>query len=321
MPDKFSSDFINALKNHDTQTLLSIPKSDVHNHLGRGCRVEWLSEKMNHTFAKPPAVFDGLLGMQDWYVNNIRDYCRAHDSNQTDFRREGCFAEAERNHLARFAPSFSETDIEDYGSLKNFCDYYDSLHKKYCPDAVYEPELAYQSYADIESKLAKAEEYFSSGYFKSIDVCCGEGYKTFSDYIPLYKIAEKYGVLKRMHVGETGTAEDIEEAIDSLGLDEIHHGINAVNSPKVMKLLADRKITLNVCPTSNIKLGYAKSYAEHPIKILVENGVPVTINTDDLLIFDSSIDEEYQHLYDAGTLTAEHLDEIRCWGISNRIEK
>ena len=40
MTDKFSSDFINALKNHDTQTLLSIPKSDVHNHLGRGCRVE-----------------------------------------------------------------------------------------------------------------------------------------------------------------------------------------------------------------------------------------------------------------------------------------
>ncbi|SFI38639.1 Adenosine/AMP deaminase [Treponema bryantii] len=221
MTDKFSSDFINALKNHDTQTLLSIPKSDVHNHLGRGCRVEWLSEKMNHTFAKPPAVFDGLLGMQDWYVNNIRDYCRAHDSNQTDYRREGCFAEAERNHLARFAPSFSETDIEDYGSLKNFCDYYDSLHKKYCPDAVYEPELAYQSYADIESKLAKAEEYFSSGYFKSIDVCCGEGYKPFSDYIPLYRIAEKYGVLKRMHVGETGTAEEIEEAIETLGLDEI----------------------------------------------------------------------------------------------------
>ena len=123
-----------------------------------------------------------------------------------------------------------------------------------------------------------------------------------------------------MHVGETGTAEEIEEAIDTLGLDEIHHGINAVHSPKVMKLLADRKITLNVCPTSNIKLGYAKSYAEHPIKILVENGVPVTINTDDLLIFDSSIDEEYQHLYDAGTLTAEHLDEIRCWGIFTKMK-
>ena len=93
-----------------------------------------------------------------------------------------------------------------------------------------------------------------------------------------------------MHVGETGSAEDMEAAIETLGLDEIHHGINAVHSSRVMKLLADRKITLNVCPTSNIKLGYAKSYAEHPIKILVENGVPVTINTDDLLVFDSAVD-------------------------------
>jgi adenosine deaminase len=62
-------------------------------------------------------------------------------------------------------------------------------------------------------------------------------------------------------------------------------------------------------------LGYANSYAEHPIKILVENGVPVTINTDDLLIFDSSVDQEYLRLYEAGTLTAEELDQIRCRGI------
>ena len=165
-----------------------------------------------------------------------------------------------------------------------------------------------------------AEKYFASGYFKSIDVCCGEGYKPFSDYIPLYRVAEKYRIKKRMHVGESGSAEDVEAAIETLGLDEVHHGINAVNSPRVMKLLADRQITLNVCPTSNIMLGYANSYAEHPIKILVENGVPVTINTDDLLVFDSSVDQEYLRLYEAGTLTAEQLDQIRCWGIYGGIK-
>ena len=62
MPDKFSKAFITALKNHDTKTLLTIPKSDVHNHLGRGCRVEWLSEKMNHTFA------NRLLFLTDYRV-------------------------------------------------------------------------------------------------------------------------------------------------------------------------------------------------------------------------------------------------------------
>ena len=80
MPDKFSEAFIQALENKDTEALIAIPKSDLHNHLGRGCRRQWLSEKLNHDFPPPPEKFDGLMGMQNWYVGAIRDYCRAHDA-------------------------------------------------------------------------------------------------------------------------------------------------------------------------------------------------------------------------------------------------
>ena len=314
MADKFSTQFIQALENKDRKTLLSIPKSDLHNHLGRGCRKQWLSEKLNHEFADPPLKFDGLMGMQNWYVNEIRDYCRQQDA--PGLRREGCFAEARRNHLIRFAPSFSVEDIEECGSMKAFIDFWKAMHKKYCPDATFEPELAFPSYGDVQMEISQAEEYFASGFFHSIDVCCGEGCQPFEAYLPLYKAAEKNHVLKRMHVGESGTAEDVEAAVETLGLDEVHHGIHAATSDRVMKLLADRKITLNVCPTSNIMLGYANSYEDHPIKILVENGVPVTINTDDLLVFNSSVDEEYLRLYEAGTLTAKQLNEIRLRGIN-----
>lgn len=313
MTDNYSKKFIQALENKDRETLLTIPKSDVHNHIGRGCRKQWLSEKLNHVFADLPAKFAGLMGMQNWYVNEIRDYTREHDA--TDLRREGCFVEAQRNHLVRFAPNFSVEEIEEYGSMKNFMDFWNAMHKKYCPEAAFEPELSFPSYGDIQKEIPFAEEYFASGFFHSIDVCCGEGDKPFEAFLPLYKIAEKNHVLKRMHVGESGTAEDVEAAVETLGLDEVHHGIHAATSTRVMKLLADRKITLNLCPTSNIMLDYENSYEDYPIKILVENGVPVTINTDDLLIFNSSIDEEYLHLYEAGTLTAKQLDEIRLWGI------
>ena len=64
-------------------------------------------------------------------------------------------------------------------------------------------------------------------------------------------------------------------------------------------------------------LGYVKDYKTHPIKILVENGVTVTINTDDLLIFDSTIENEYLALYRAGTLSAKQLDEIRMAGLQS----
>ena len=314
MTDNYSKKFIQALENKDCETLLSIPKSDVHNHIGRGCRKQWLSEKLNHVFADPPAKFDGLMGMQNWYVNEIRDYTREHDAS--DLRREGCFVEAQRNHLVRFAPGFAVEDIDEFGSMEAFMDFWNAMHKKYCPEAAFEPELAFPSYGDVQKEIPQAEEYFASGFFHSIDVCCGEGYKPFDAFLPLYKIAEKNHVLKRMHVGESGTAEDVEAAVETLGLDEVHHGIHAATSTRGMKLLADRKITLNLCPTSNIMLDYENSYEDYPIKILVENGVPVTINTDDLLIFNSPIDEEYLRLYEAGTLTAKQLDEIRLWGIN-----
>ena len=97
--------------------------------------------------------------------------------------------------------------------------------------------------------------------------------------------------------------------------DEVHHGINASTSKEVMKYLADNQIQLNVCPSSNVLLGYAPSYREHPIKILYENGVRVTINTDDLLILDSTIENEYLMLYKSGALTVNQLDDIRKCGL------
>ena len=65
-------------------------------------------------------------------------------------------------------------------------------------------------------------------------------------------------------------------------------------------------------------LGYAKDYEHHPIKALVENGVEVTINTDDLLIFNSSIENEYLMLYKAGTLSVNQLEEIRLRGLNGK---
>ena len=64
-------------------------------------------------------------------------------------------------------------------------------------------------------------------------------------------------------------------------------------------------------------LGYAPNYKDHPVRILYENGVKVTVNTDDLLIFNSSIENEYLLLYRSGALTAEQLDDIRKTGLAS----
>ena len=308
--------FVEGLIENNIGKLLAAPKSDLHNHSTKGCSLSWVEERTGHSLPRPPKTFDGLEGMQTWFTSNIKPFCLGYEG--IVMRWEGAFAEAGRNNITRLAMNFGAAEIELVGGMDEFRRLIDSFHMKYCPETVFEPELTYTSASDIESASESIDEYINTGYFKSLDVCGGENIRPFEAFIPLYRKAEHYGLTKIMHVGESGTADDVRKAVEMLGLDEVHHGIGAAASKDTMRFLADNHIQLNVCPSSNVMLGYAKDYEHHPIKALVENGVEVTINTDDLLIFNSSIENEYLILYKAGTLSADQLEEIRLRGLTGR---
>ncbi|MBR5421796.1 MAG: adenosine deaminase [Lachnospiraceae bacterium] len=305
--------FCEGLIENDIEKLLAATKSDLHNHSTKGCRKSWLEERIGRQLAETPDRFDGLEGMQTWFTNEIKPFCRGREG--IVLRWEGAFAEAKRNNIQRLSMNFGTAEIDLVGGVDAFVSIVEGFRKTYCAETVFEPELTYASSCDVAEEAGRIDQYLSGGYFKSIDVCGGENIQPFEVFQPLYRKAEKYHLIKRMHVGETGPAEDVMRAVEMLGLDEIHHGIRVAESEKVMRFLADQKIQLNVCPSSNVMLGYARNYKEHPIKLLYEYGVRVTINTDDLLIFDSSIENEYRLLYQAGVLSTNQLDEIRRIGL------
>ena len=311
--DDMQDKFYEALKENDASKLLEVPKSDIHNHSTKGCRRAWLEERLKRKFPAPPDRFDGLEGMHKWFSESIKPYCKG--SEGMFLRWEGAFVEAKRNNITRLAMNFGAHDIDLVGGMDVFKNIIESLHQKYCPNTVFEPEITYVSLCNAKQEADRMDRYVSSGFFKSIDVCGGENLQPFEAFLPLYRKAEQYHLTKRMHVGESGSAEDVRRAVEILGLSEVHHGNNAALSKEVMRFLADNKIQLNLSPSSNVMLGYVTDYKDHPIKILHENGVRVTINTDDLLIFDSSIENEYLLLYRAGALKAEQLDEIRKNGL------
>lgn len=305
--------FREGLIENDAEKLLKVPKSDLHNHSTKGCRRDWLSERLKIKLPTPPERFDGLEGMQEWFTTYIKPFCSGKEGGVV--RWEGAFAEAKRNNIRRLSMNFGAQEIDLFGGMTEFRKIIEGFHSMYCPETLFEPELTYVSCCDVEEATARMDEYVSDGFFHSIDVCGGEDNKPMEAFVPLYRKAEQYRLIKRMHVGESGSAEDVRRAVEILGLQEIHHGIHAAESNEVMRFLADNRIQLNVCPSSNVKLGYASSFKDHPIKVLYENGVKVTINTDDLLIFDSSIENEYLLLYRAGALTADQLNKIRENGL------
>ncbi|HEY0801953.1 MAG TPA: hypothetical protein VGD54_14015, partial [Steroidobacteraceae bacterium] len=100
-----------------------------------------------------------------------------------------------------------------------------------------------------------------------------------------------------------------------LDLDEVQHGIAAAESATVMRFLADHRIRLNICPTSNILLGRVTRLQDHPIRRLFDAGVKVTVNTDDAIVFGAGVSEEFLSLYQASVFTAPELDLIRQWGL------
>lgn len=308
--------FFEGLIENDRGKLLAAPKSDLHNHSTKGCSLAWVEERTGHSFPKPPLRFDGLEGMQKWFTSYIKPFCSGYEG--IVLRWEGAFAEAGRNNIKRLAMNFGAEEIELAGGIDDFRKLIEGFRMKHCPETDFEPELTYISSCDIDEASDSIDKYLQPGYFKSIDVCGGENIRPFEAFLPLYRKAERYHLIKTMHVGESGTADDVRRAVELLGLDEVHHGIGAAGSKDTMRFIADNHIQLNVCPSSNVMLGYAEDYKDHPIKTLVDNGVEVTINTDDLLIFNSSIENEYLKLYEAGTLTVEQLEEIRIRGLTGR---
>ena len=128
-------------------------------------------------------------------------------------------------------------------------------------------------------------------------------------------MAKDAGLRLKAHTGEWGDANSVQRAVEELGLDEVQHGIAAAEFKAVMRFLADHRIRLNICPTSNVMLGRVDSVAVHPIRKLYDAGVRVTVNTDDLLMFGQSVSDEYLNLYRAGVFSAAELDQIRQNGL------
>jgi len=101
------------------------------------------------------------------------------------------------------------------------------------------------------------------------------------------------GLHSVIHAGETTGPDTIWDAVTNLGAERIEHGITAVRDPRLLAHLAERQITLDVCPTSNVALKVVSDLESHPIRELVAAGVRVTVNTDDPPMFGTDLNTEY----------------------------
>ena len=110
---------------------------------------------------------------------------------------------------------------------------------------------------------------------------------------PYFDQARAAGLHSVPHAGETTGPDTVWDALRDLGAERIGHGISAARDPQLLSYLAEHRIPLEVCPTSNVRTRAVASIDEHPLPALVAAGVPVTINSDDPPMFGTTLEEEY----------------------------
>ncbi|HEY0866421.1 MAG TPA: adenosine deaminase [Fimbriimonas sp.] len=104
--------------------------------------------------------------------------------------------------------------------------------------------------------------------------------------------AEDAGLPFIPHAGETRGPESIWDALEGGSPRRIGHGVRCLEDPRLTVLLRDRQIPLEVCPTSNVCLGVYPSLADHPLPRLLDEGLYVTVNSDDPPMFGTTLTEE-----------------------------
>ncbi|MCJ1679929.1 adenosine deaminase [Streptomyces sp. APSN-46.1] len=110
---------------------------------------------------------------------------------------------------------------------------------------------------------------------------------------PYFDQARAAGLHSVPHAGETTGPETVWDAIRELGAERIGHGTSATRDPELLAYLAEHRIALEVCPTSNIATRAVADLDQHPVKEMVAAGVLVTINSDDPPMFGSDLNNEY----------------------------
>jgi adenosine deaminase len=129
------------------------------------------------------------------------------------------------------------------------------------------------------------------------------------------ELAHDADVPVTLHAGEDCCPEHIKEAID-LGADRIGHGVHLFKLPAVEQRVAELKIPLEVCPTSNLQInGFMKRYADHPLKRYFDLGIPITLNTDNRLMSQVDLTHEYASVVRAFSFRREDVRRIVLAGV------
>ncbi|WP_336935590.1 adenosine deaminase [Acinetobacter soli] len=131
-----------------------------------------------------------------------------------------------------------------------------------------------------------------------------------SKFERVFEKAREEGFLVVAHAGEEGPPEYVWEALDLLQVNRIDHGVRSEEDPALMQRLIQEKMPLTVCPLSNLKLCVVDDMKQHNIRRLLQQGVQVTVNSDDPSYFGGYMNDNFVAIQEALDLSQDELKQL-----------
>jgi adenosine deaminase len=293
------------------ETLQNLPKVDLHRHLEGSLRLSTLAE----------IALEHGVDLPSYDIEELRPYVQVTTDEAPDFHS---FLE-KFNFLARF---YSELDCIDRISYEAVADaaqdnvkYLElrfnpvtlALSRGFCFEEVVERVIhavkkAEQDFGvtvrllttirrdydqDTAGRIVDMAIHYADQSIVGLDLAGDEVHYSARPFAGLFNKAKEAGLGITIHAGEAAGAESVRTAIELLGADRIGHGVRASEDLAVIDLVRKRGVTLEMCPTSNIQTAAVKAITRHPLRAFYQIGLPVTINTDDPSVSNTTLTDEY----------------------------
>ncbi len=308
--------FRQALEANDLAALRACPKADLHNHAVLGGNRDYLAAWSGRDIPVLDTPLQSMADMHAW-VDSHLGFLFAEPAGRLKCIAAS-FVQAKIDGVTRIELGDDVWSSTLFGnSAARVTEQLKQIHAATAPDIAWIPQLGISRHCSIKAIQHWMEPFLETPFYKTLDLSGDELAQPITNFKPVYRRAKQAGLRLKAHVGEWSGADDVQRAVEELELDEVQHGIRAAESPGVMRFLADNDIRLDICPTSNVMLGRVERLERHPIRALYDAGVRVTVNTDDYLVFGSSMSEEFLKLFQCGLFTAAELDHIRENGLTD----
>ncbi len=166
--------------------------------------------------------------------------------------------------------------------------------------------------------VKKAIKYKSRGIV-GIDIAgpVADGFR-YEDYSSLYMEARHAGLKTTVHTGEDGNVEEMAHVLKVLPLDRINHGFRAYTSPELMDEIKKKDLTLCLCPTSNMKVGFIEggAHLKDVIRTLLDSGVKFCLNTDNPSMLRTNLVQEIELMRKYEILSESEIDQTVLWAFA-----